>query len=244
MRAFDRTPCGQNFRKTTFTVADILLVRPSQPSRTRRRPLPLRCRSPVGEARTPASGERSSSLFFLPVNRSVSMRADRCRGHEPAVARAEEPQYPARATHAPDVTARAAATGKVSRHSTPSETLAPALSRPYKKAPSTPQNTTPPQLPIPTLLSSSSPRKHPSSASVRRRVPKKSGHRWRRRRCQAGESSCRRRSASSPTTPASSPSSPAFEHLLSATAGELRLSEVDDGRAPLDSNPAAAYRFG
>jgi hypothetical protein len=43
----------------------------------------------------------------------------------------------------------------------PLETLVSAPSRPYKKAPSTPQNTTPPQLPIPTFLSSSLPRKPP-----------------------------------------------------------------------------------
>jgi hypothetical protein len=108
----------------------------------------------------------------------------------------------------------------------------------------TPRSSTPSPLPIPTLLSSSLPRKRPSSASVRRRVQKDSGHRWTRRRCQAEESSCRRHSASSPTTPASSPSSPAVEHFLSASAGEPVCSEVDDGRAPLDSNPAATYRFG
>jgi hypothetical protein len=137
MRAFDRTPCGQNFRKTTFTAADVLLVRPSQPSRTQRRPSPLRCRSPVGEARTPASGERSSSLFYLPVNRPVSTRADRCRGHEQAVARVEEPQYPARVTHASDVIAKAAALGFLPARP-PLETLASAPSRAYKRAPLTP----------------------------------------------------------------------------------------------------------
>jgi hypothetical protein len=60
----------------------------------------------------------------------------------------------------------------------PLETLAPAPSRPYKKAPSTPQTTTPLEHNTPALLSSSLPRNRPNSASVRRRVPGDSGRRW------------------------------------------------------------------
>jgi hypothetical protein len=107
--------CEAVFRKTKPTVADAVPVRPETRSRTRRRPLALCCRSLTGSSQTPASGRWKSFHRCLPVVRPVRTRGDRCRGHEHAVARAEEPQYPARATHASDVTARAAATGKVSR---------------------------------------------------------------------------------------------------------------------------------
>jgi hypothetical protein len=111
----------------------------------------------------------------------------------------------------------------VARHrpSMPLETLAPAPSRAYKNPPSTPRRSTPSPLPIPTLLSSSLPQNRPISMSVRRRVLKESDHRWTRRWCEAEDSSCRRHSASSPTTPASSPSSPRRRTLVSASAGEL-----------------------
>jgi hypothetical protein len=107
--------CEQDFRKITCTVADAVPIRPKNRSHTRQCPLALHCRSLTGSSRTPASGWWKSFHRCLPVVRPVRTRGDRCRGHEHAVARAEEPQYPARATHASDVTARAAATGKVSR---------------------------------------------------------------------------------------------------------------------------------
>jgi hypothetical protein len=102
------------------------------------------------------------------------------------------------------------------RPSMPLETLAPALSRAYKNRPSTPRRSTPSPLPIPTLLSSSLPRSHPISVSVRRRVPGDSGHRWSFCWCKVEEQSSRRRSATSPSSPASSPSSPRRRTLVAA----------------------------
>jgi hypothetical protein len=152
--------CEQDFRKITCTVADAVPIRPKTRSRTRRRPLALRCRSLTGSSRTPASGRWKSLHCCLPVIRPVSTRADHCRGHErcqPASRGAASPT-----TRPRDPTASPEPPRPENFPARPPlETLAPALPRPYKKAPSTPQNTTPPQLPIPTFLSSSLPRKHP-----------------------------------------------------------------------------------
>jgi hypothetical protein len=120
----------------------------------------------------------------------------------------------------------------------------PALSRAYKWTQSTPRSSTPSPLLIPALLSSSSPRNRPNSGSLLRRDSKEIGPRWRRRRCQAKESSCRCHSAASPMTPASSPSSPPSSSFPCQRRWAPGCPEVDDGRGPLDSNPVAAYRFG
>jgi hypothetical protein len=167
-------------------------------------------------ARTPAVGGEKATVSVSLSPTGAHARRPLQRSSSDASTRAEEPRHPrpAPVTQRRRQSRRAR---KFSRQTPPLETLAPALSRPYKKAPSTPQTTTPPEHNTPALLSSSSPRKRPSSASVRRRVPKDSGHHWSHRRCQAEESSQRRRSASPPTRTASSPSSPAVEHLLSAT---------------------------
>jgi hypothetical protein len=130
------------------------------------------------------------------------------------------------------------------RPSMPLETLAPVLSRAYKKPPSTPRRSTHPPLPIPTLLSSSLPRSRPISVRVRRRVPGDSGRRGasagaRWRSGAAAVDLLPRRQALLPLRRA-----PAVEHSSLHASEPPALAEVDDGRAPLDSDPAAAYRFG
>jgi hypothetical protein len=58
------------------------------------------------------------------------------------------------------------------------------------------------------------------------------------------ERSSRRRSASPPSSSSSPASSCAFEPYTAVAGESLPVSEVDDARAPLDSNPTATYRFG
>jgi hypothetical protein len=77
----------------------------------------------------------------------------------------------------------------------------PALPRAYKRPPSTPQRSTPPQPLSPATLSSSLPWNRPISGEHRRSDSKDSGHRWRSRRCEVEEPTRRCRSASSPPSP-------------------------------------------
>jgi hypothetical protein len=182
---------------------------------------------------------------FLPPCHRTSAHARRPlpRSASNASPPAEEPRHPRPAP----VTQRRRQSRRAPNFfpaSTPLETLAPAPSRPYKKAPSTPQNSTPLLLPIPTFLSSSLPRKRPSSASVRRHVLEDSGRRWSFCWCKVEERSSRRRSASPPLSSSSPASSCAVEPYTAVAGESLPVSELDDARAPLDSNPTATYRFG
>jgi hypothetical protein len=96
----------------------------------------------------------------------------------------------------------------------------PSASRAYKNPPSTPRRSTHSPQPIPTLLSSSLPRRRPISVSVRRRVPGDSGHRWSCCWYEVEERSRHRRSATPPSSSASSPSRPRRRTLVPANAGE------------------------
>jgi hypothetical protein len=86
--------------------------------------------------------------------------------------------------------------------------------------PSIPRRSTHSPQPIPTLLSSSLPRRRPISVSVRRRVPGDSGRHWSCCWCEVEERSHRRRSATPPSSSASSPSCPCRRTLIPANAGE------------------------
>jgi hypothetical protein len=164
----------------------------------------------TGASRTPVVDGGKAPSLCLPVTRPESMRGDRRRGQQATPAR----QRRSRVTHdpspRPNVTARAVAPG-IFPARPPSETLAPALSRAYKKAPSTLQNTTPPEHHSPALLSSSLPRKCPSSASLGHCVPGVPGHRWSCCWCEVEEPSSRRQSASSLSSSSSPASSFAVE---------------------------------
>jgi hypothetical protein len=132
-----------------------------------------------------------------------------------------DPQCPVAATKPHQHTPKAAAPGFARARgqappSMPLETLAPARSRAYKNPPSTPRRSTHSPLPIPTLLFSSLPRSRPVSMSERRRVSGDSGRCWSFCWCKVEERSSRRRSATSPSSPASSPSRPRRRTLVPA----------------------------
>jgi hypothetical protein len=146
--------------KTKLTVDDATAVRPSRPSRTRGHLLPLRYRALTGTARTPAGGRWKSFHHCLPVNRPRRTLADCCRCHRACQSACRGTATPP--SHPLDQTS---ATEPPLMGSFPATALArarsPALSRTYKRTPSTLQRSTPSPLPVPTLLSSSLPRNCP-----------------------------------------------------------------------------------
>jgi hypothetical protein len=144
-------------RKTKLTVDDATAVRPSRPSHTRGHLLPLRCRALTGTARTPAGGRWKSFHHCLLVNRPRRTLADHCRCHRACQSACGGtttlPSHPLNQTSVTELPL----TGSFPAIAR-ARACSPALSRAYKRTPSTLQRSTPSPLPIPTLLSSSLPR--------------------------------------------------------------------------------------